>query len=96
MESVTIFTFDVPEEKQAEYLKATAEKIKPFWESHGCQAYDIWQSTEGSPAFLKTMFYADTGAGPGGPEMSDEAKAIVGLFMSFATNISPKTYVKKT
>jgi len=96
MESVTIFTFDVPEEKQAEYLKATAEKIKPFWESHGCQAYDIWQSTEGSPAFLKTMFYADTGDSPRGPEMSDEAKVIVELFSSFATNVSRKMYVKKT
>ena len=95
MESVTIFTFDVPEEKQADYLKATAEKIKPFWESHGCQAYDIWQSTEGSPAFLKTMFYADAGAGPG-PQPSEEAKAIVELFSSFATNVSRKMYVKKS
>ena len=96
MEELTIFTFDVPEEKQAEYLKATSEKIKPFWESHGCQAYDIWQSTEGSPAFLKTMFYADTASRQMSPEGEAEAKTIVQIFSSFATNVSRKTFVKKT
>ena len=39
-----VFTFDVAPEKQSEYLKATAEKIKPYWESHGCQSYDVWQA----------------------------------------------------
>jgi len=96
MEGLTIFTFDVPEEKQAEYLKVTSEKIKPFWESHGCQSYDIFQATEGSPAFLKTMFLADMSAIQMGADMSEEAKSIVQIFNSYATNVSVKTYVKKT
>ena len=41
-----IYEYDVPVEKQAEYVQATKEKIKPFWESIGCNAYDIWQVAE--------------------------------------------------
>ena len=91
-----IFTFDVPEEKQAEYLKATTEKIKPFWESHGCESYDIWQTSDGEPAFMKIMLFSDTDAMKKATQGNPEAGPIVQIFASFATNISSKTYVKKT
>ena len=92
-----IFLFDVPEEKQTEYLKATTETIKPFWESHGCESYDIWQTTDGSPVFMKTMFFKDPEAMMKALQSSgEEAKPVVELYNSFATNITNKTYVKKT
>ena len=55
------FTFDVTEEKQAEYIKATAEKIKPFWEANGCLSYQIWQ-VDGQSTFFKDMLFEDAAA----------------------------------
>jgi len=95
MTELVVFTFDVPKEKQAEYLMATTEKIKPFWESHGCQAYEVWQTADGEPAFMKTMLYTNTDARQRGLEGDAEAKSIVQLFSSFVTNLSRKTYTKK-
>ena len=56
-----IFTFEVPEEKQEAYLKATAEVIKPFWEAHECQSYEVFQDYfEGSRTrFVKIQYYPD-------------------------------------
>ena len=96
MAASMIFTFDVPEEKQAEYLKATSEKIKPFWESHGCESYDIWQTSDGEPAFMKIMLFSDLDAMKNSMQGNEEAKPIVELYNSFAINVSRKTYVKKT
>ena len=56
-----VFTFDVTPEKQSEYLKATAEEIKPYWEAHGCQSYQVWQ-VEGTATFIKEMLFADQAA----------------------------------
>jgi quinol monooxygenase YgiN len=53
-----VFTFDVVPEKQSDYLKATADKIKPYWESHGCQSYQVWQ-VEGTNTFVKEMYFSD-------------------------------------
>lgn len=94
--AMMVFTFDVPEEKQAEYLKATTEKIKPFWESHGCQSYDIWQTSDGEPAFMKIMLFSDLDAVKKSTEGNEEAMPVVQLWSSFATNVSTKIYVKKT
>jgi quinol monooxygenase YgiN len=96
MAAAMIFTFDVPEEKQADYLKATIEKIKPFWESHGCYSYDIWQTTDGEPEFMKIMLFSDVDAIKKSTQGNEEAKPVVQLYNSFAINISTKTYVKKT
>ena len=54
-----VFTYDVSVEKQKEYLKVTGEKIKPFWESHGCQSYSVWQVTDHPTAFVKEMVFED-------------------------------------
>jgi len=97
---VSIFWFfEVPVEKQAQYLKITIEKIKPFWESHGCQSYEIWQSAKGEPAFMKIMLFPDmqTMQKATGLVQSDpEARGVADLFTSFATNTSRRIYVKKT
>jgi ribosome maturation factor RimP len=95
--AIMVFTFDVPEEKQAEYLKATTEKIKPFWESHGCESYDIWQTSNGNPAFMKIMLFKDSEAMMKSlRDYGEEAKPVVELYNSFAMNVVNKTYVKKT
>jgi quinol monooxygenase YgiN len=92
-----IFTYDVPEEKHAEYLKATTEQIKPFWEAHGCYSYDVWQTSDGEPAFMKIMLFTDTDAMMKSLQGSgEEAMPVVQLYNSFATNVINKTYVKKT
>ena len=57
-----IYEYDVPVEKQDEYVQATKEKIKPFWESIGCKAYDIWQVAESETRFIKTMLFEDMSA----------------------------------
>ena len=41
-----IFEYQVAAGKQEAYIQTTREKIKPFWESIGCTAYDIWQVKE--------------------------------------------------
>ena len=92
-----IFLYNVPEEKHAEYLKATTEKIKPFWEAHGCESYDVWQASDGNPAFMKVMLFKDPESMRKALQGSnEEAKTVVQLYNSFAINISTKTYVKKT
>jgi hypothetical protein len=35
------YSYEVPSEKHDEYLKITKDEIKPFWESHGCDAYTV-------------------------------------------------------
>ncbi len=97
MAAMMVFTFDVAGEKQAEYIKATKETIKPFWESHGCQSYDIWQVADGGTAFMKIMLFADPDAMKKSTEGNAEAaKPVVQLWSSFATNVSIKSFVKKT
>ncbi len=34
-------------------------ETKPFWESHGCEAYIVRLSMEGSTKFLKEMVFQD-------------------------------------
>lgn len=89
-----IFNYDVLPEKQEEYLKVTSEKIKPFWESHGCQSYSIWQGLEQPSTFIKEMVFQDVS------EMKrvmalDEANPVKELFYSFAGNVSRKVCTQK-
>ena len=92
---LVIFTFDVDPAKQKEYLKATEEKIKPFWESNGCQSYNIWQ-LEGGNTFLKFMLFKDIEAKDKVMEMkSEEADAIRKLWHSFTSEFTRKTFIQK-
>ncbi len=93
-----VFSFNVPGEKQAEYLKATKEKIKTFWESHGCQSYDVWQA-DGEDAFIKEMWFSDMDSmqkSMGLTGVDAEATSAVELFKSFVPNSSRKLYIKQT
>jgi len=91
---IRLYTYEVPVGKQSEYLKATAEKIKPFWESHGCKSYNVWQAAEGGTSFLKPMFFEDMAAMEKAMALP-EAKPIVDLFKSFAINSSSTVYIQK-
>jgi len=89
-----VFTYDVAAEKQQQYLADTAEIIKPFWESHGCASYSVWQTEDASPAFVKEMLFENEqsrGKASGDPQ----AKEVVALFSKYATNVIRKTYIQK-
>jgi quinol monooxygenase YgiN len=90
-----VFTYEVRKEKQDEYLKVTADQIKPFWESHGCDAYtlwqSLWQSPEESTTFVKEMVFKDE------PTMQrtmslEDGQPIKKLFSQFATGVTRATY----
>lgn len=81
---------------QDEYRKVTAETIKPFWESHGRQAYRVWQSQEGPKLFMKEMVFEDEsslkGAMAGGCESVAGVETIKELFYRFTSVISRTIY----
>ena len=54
-----IFLYEIPAEDQEEYLRETAEKIKPFWESKGCKSYSVWQESEDKECYVKEMLFDD-------------------------------------
>jgi len=89
-----VFTFEVAPEKQSEYLKATAENIKPFWESHGCQSYQIWQ-IEGTATFLKEMHFTDQSARDKAMGLQDaEADSVKQLWNSYVSGeFTVKTHI---
>jgi len=89
-----VFTYDVSIEKQKEYLKATGEKIKPFWECNGCQSYSVWKVSDNPTAFVKEMFFEDVTSMEKSISLT-EAKSIKELFFSFANNVSRKVCIKK-
>jgi hypothetical protein len=90
-----IFEYDVAVESQDVYVQTTIEKIKPFWESIGCKAYDIWQVKESETGFVKTMFFEDAAAMKSAME-NKKADAIKEIFFKFAQNVSRKVCLKKT
>ena len=84
-----IFTYDIPKEKQDEYLEVTAQKIKPFWESNDCDSYNVWKVDDSQTAFVKEMLFKDI------PTMKktlslEEAEPAKELFYKFAINVSRK------
>ena len=91
-----VFSFDVPVEMQADYFKAVKETIKPYWESHGCQSYDVWQA-DGENAFIKEMFFPDVDSMQttmNYHNVNAEAMSVVELFKTFGRNITRKIYMK--
>lgn len=86
-----VFMYEVIKEKQDEYLKITRDTIKTFWESHGCEAYTVWFSLEGSTRFMKEMVFKDEGTMQSTMKLA-EAEPIKKLFFQFASNISRTTY----
>ena len=93
---VMLYTFEVAPEKQSEFLKAAAEKIKPFWESHGCKSYTVWQAADGGNSFIKPMVWDDKASMDKSMALREsEAKPIIEFFNSFATNVTRKVYIQK-
>jgi len=90
-----IYEYDVPVEKQVEYIQTTNEKIKPFWESIGCSAYDIWQVAESETKFIKTMLFEDMSAMKE-TVAKKEAAPFKDLWYKFAQDVSRKICVKKS
>ena len=86
-----VFIYEVSSEKQDEYLKITKDKIKPFWETHGCDAYAVWLSSEGSTKFIKEMIFKDEGAMQSAMSLA-EAEPIKKLFFQFAGSITRAIY----
>jgi hypothetical protein len=86
-----VYVYDVSEEKRDEYLKITAEMIKPFWESHGCEAYTLWVPMEGSTRFMKEMDFKDEGTMQSTLKLA-EAEPIKKLFSELASNVVRVTY----
>ena len=89
-----VFQYNVAKEKHAEYLKLTQDKIKPFWEANGCQAYTVWQVAESETAFVKEMLFESM------PAMKEtmalkQADPIKELYFKFATDVSRKVVTKK-
>jgi len=90
-----IFRYDIPVEKQTEYIQVTKEKIKPLWESIGCKAYDIWQVADSETGFLKTMLFEDASQLKNSMARK-EANPVKEIFGKFAENVSRKMCTKKT
>ena len=86
-----VFNYEVPAEKQHEYLNITGEKIKPFWESHGCESYALWQAPEGPTGFVKEMVFRDEATMQKVMSLED-AQPVKKLFSQFAINITRKAY----
>lgn len=89
-----VFAFEVSVENQKEYLKTTGEIIKPFWESHGCQSYSVWQVTDHPTAFVKEMVFQDVTSMEKSMALQ-EAKSIKDLFHGFANNVSRKLCIQR-
>ena len=89
-----VFTYDVSVDNQKEYLKVTGEKIKPFWESHGCQSYSVWQVTNNPTAFVKEMVFEDLTTMEKSMALH-EAKSVKDLFHSFANNVSRRVCIER-
>ena len=86
-----VFMYEVIGEKQDEYLKITRDRIKPFWESHGCEAYTLWQASEEPARFVKEMLFKDEATMQTVMNL-EGAQPVKKLFSQFANNITRKTY----
>ena len=89
-----IFFYDIPEEKQKEYLEVTAQKIKPFWESNGCDSYTVWKIEGSNTSFVKEMLFRD-GSTMKRTLSLESAEPSKELFYGFAENISRKISFQK-
>jgi len=93
-----IFSFDVPAEKVAAYLKWSKEKAVPYFEAWpSVISYDVYQTIAGSPTFTKEMVYKDLAAFKDAQEFAatdPEAQRTVGEFFSFVVNLESRLIVE--
>ncbi|HVP81032.1 MAG TPA: antibiotic biosynthesis monooxygenase [Thermodesulfobacteriota bacterium] len=86
-----VFMYEVVKEKQDEYLSITRDRIKPFWESHACESYTLWQAPEEPTSFIKEMVFKDEATMQTVMSLED-AQPVKKLFSQFANNVTRKTY----
>jgi hypothetical protein len=98
---IAIFHFEVEPEDQAEFLQVVKDRIKPYWESHGCWSYNVYQAydAEAGPGrhFVKTQIME------GMPSTVEESRAkrtpesqeVVERFYRYAKNVTFKGYLKR-
>ncbi|MBN1102551.1 MAG: hypothetical protein JXL84_03960 [Deltaproteobacteria bacterium] len=89
-----VFEYNVPKERQAEYLRLTAEKIKPFWEAHGCQSYTVWSVAESETGFVKEMLFDNLSVMKETMSLK-EADPVKEIYFKFAVDVSRKIISKK-
>jgi hypothetical protein len=85
-----VWTFEVPEEKQKEYLENTAKIIKPFWESHECRLYQVLKDYTHPRRFVKEQYYPDKETMERSLALAKEdpnAQAVVATFRKYAENV---------
>jgi quinol monooxygenase YgiN len=93
-----IFTFEVPKERQEEFLNHVKTGTKPYWESHGCLGYNVWQAV-GEDSFMKRMEFPDMATLEKvvpAVEQDPVGKALIEKWDSFCENILRKPYIKLT
>ena len=93
-----VFFFEVPKETQEEFLNFVKTGTKPYWESHGCLGYNVWQAL-GEDSFIKRMEFADMAAlekAGSAAEQDPEGKAFIEKFNSLVKNMSRKPFMKLT
>ena len=94
-----VFTFEVDAGSVDEYLRLTREQIKPYWEEHGCEAYDTFANDAEPTKFLKIMIFKDADSmrrSLGLTKTEPECQRIIGLFRTYARNPQSATYVLRT
>ena len=93
-----VFMFTVPREKQEEFLNFVKSGTKPYWESHGCLGYNVWQARD-KDSFMKRMEFQDMATFekvlPSG-EQNPEGKALIQKFHSFVENVTTRVYTRMT
>jgi hypothetical protein len=89
-----VFHYDVPKVKQTEYLRMTQETIKPFWETHGCRSYTVWQVAESETGFVKEMLF-ESESGMKETMSLKEAEPVKEIYFRFATDVSRRIVVQK-
>jgi hypothetical protein len=84
-----VFQYNIPKKTQSEYLQLTRDRIKPFWEAHGCNSYSVW-SVEGSEtAFVKEMLFDNMSAMKETMSLK-EAEPVKEIYFKYAVDVSRK------
>jgi hypothetical protein len=97
---MAVFEFDVKPEKQAAFLRAVREKIKPYWLAHGSWAYNVYQECDAdgglTDRFIKTQVMEGEPRGfkEGSAQPEAEAQAVIDLFYSHTENVRARQVVK--
>jgi hypothetical protein len=90
-----IWFFQVAEEKQEEFLQQVNDIVKPYWESHNCIAYNVYQDMNDPTLFVKEQIYPDIESMESDGELffggtDPRAQEVVEIFRSYAANIEKR------